>query len=226
MAAIAFALTLLGTLVTHQAPAAAQSRLETTTTGGGVTALPPTCVRLTQDGEWVSEPILAHPLLPFLSSKAAAWGAFAGAALLLYLLSFALFQNKLRAGGSPLNAFGKALTFWILAVGVAGYFATGHLSYAENWCVDSSQGEIVGAAPARSDVDVIARYGVGINEVVDRRAIPLKAHIRLTPWYFWLGGVFVLGLFFHFGFRTGGASPPAGGASTPTTSGRAKVEKW
>ena len=208
---------LVGSVAVWSPLATAQSELEVTS-GGGESVAPPaaTCVRFTQAGEWVSDPVLTHPLVPFLSSKTVAWGVFAGGVLLLYLMSFALFQGKLRRGGNPLTAFGRALAFWILAVGVTGYFLTGHLSYAENWCVDRSEEVIQGAAPARSDAEVVARYGVGINEVIDRRAIPLQAHIRLTPWYFWLGGIGVLSLFFLVGFRpsAGGSSTGAGRSST------------
>ena len=208
-------------------PAFGQTELETglgSTADGAPQAS--TCVRLSQDGAWVSDPTLAHPLMPFLRGEQVAWGIFAGAAVLYYLLAFAFFQAKVRSGGNPLNTFGRALVLWVLITGCTGYFLTGHLAYAETWCVDSTQSEIEGAAPARTDDAVRDIYGVGINEIVDRRAVPMAAHIRLTPWYFWLGGTLVFSVIFLFGFRSSVGSPVSEDSPTSGEEPRKSINTW
>lgn len=206
------------------APASAQSELTLIPSASGATAPASTCVRLTQEQEWVSDPVLTHPLMPFFSGSTAAWGTFAGVAVLLYLLAFALFQGKVRSGANPLATFGKSMIVWFLLVGLAGYFLTAHLAYAESWCLDVSGEVAPGIAPARSNAEVVDRFGVDINEIVDRRAIPFPAHVRLTPWYFWLGGTLFLVLISYVWFRPQGQSS---GSSPGTGGGRsAAVEQW
>ena len=220
LASLVFAVSPLG-----GATADAQTPLDVSGTGTQVDLPPATCVRLTQDGEWVSEPVLAHPLLPIVNSDRVAWGAFAGLSVLLYFVAFVLFQTRVRGGASPLSSFGRAFLFFVLAVGASGYLLTGHLSYAKNWCVDASGASTPGAAPARTNAEVEGEFGVGINEIIDRGTIPLEAHARLTPWYFWLAGTGVLAAVFFFGFRSPNA-PGSESSSGRATREASQPEKW
>lgn len=226
-ARLLLSLVLVFTMLLAGASAFAQRQLPGSGSSGGASAPASSCVRMTQDGEWVSDPVLSHPLIPFLNSTKAAWLSFGATFLLFYLLAFALFQSKLRNGGQPLSSFGASLVVCVLLTGIAGYFLTGHLSYAENWCVDRTAVESqAGVAPSLGNAEVEERFGVGINEIATRGAIPIKAHLKLTPWYFWLGGAVLLALVFFFAFRSrgGGSAAAASTASSPSSS--SDVDVW
>ncbi len=178
-----------------------QTRLPVSTSPAAVELAAPTCVKMSQAGEWVSDPILHSPWLPLLSDPAVCWGAFAVAGLVLYLLSFVLFQARVRNGVSAVRAFGGTMILFMVLVSVAGYFTTGHLSYAASWCIDHTAVGVIGAPPARTNGEILAQFGVGINEIIDRGAIPLSAHARITPWYLWLGVGLAGAAAFALGFQ-------------------------
>ncbi len=209
----------------------AQTELAVSTGPAAIEAAAPTCVMMAQSGEWVSDPVLHSPWTPMLSGPLVCWAAFGGATVIMYLLCFMLFQSKVRQGSNAVAAFGGSMMWFAVAVAVAGYFMTGHLSYAQSWCIDHTMTGVIGAPPARSNADIIAQFGVGINEIIDRGAVPLNAHARLTPWYLWAAGAVVGAIVFALGFRSGSGSSSGPGGSSPSSVGpnasrKSVVEDW
>jgi hypothetical protein len=194
---------------------------------GGPESAAPTCVRLTQAGEWVAEPVLHAPWTPLLADPITCWTAFGIALVVLYVLAFGFFQSRVRGGSGAVSSFGFSMALLVFFGAVIGYFTTGHLSYADNWCVDHTMNGIIGAPPARSNEAVILQFGVGINEIIDRGAIPLKAHARLTPWYLWLPAGVLGAIFFAFSFRSTKASTSAPVERGSTGNGTSNnVDEW